>query len=105
RHEVNTDNKDFGPAFGLAWSPNFRSGLLGKLFGEDKTAWRGGYQISYDSLPTQLIALGPATTTPNAISITTTAPNTGRGLPNWLEQLPMAATAPSSMDTQNPLDG
>ena len=21
RHEVNTDNKDFGPAFGLAWSP------------------------------------------------------------------------------------
>src|SRR5262249_53831879 len=26
RQEVNTDNKDFGPAFGLAWSPTMHSG-------------------------------------------------------------------------------
>jgi hypothetical protein len=48
-NHVNTDNKDFGPAFGLAWSPSFRSGWLRKLFGENKTVWRGGYQISYDA--------------------------------------------------------
>src|SRR5262249_7043099 len=65
---VHQDNKDFGPAFGLAWSPSTRSGWLGKLFGNGKTVLRGGYQISYDAPFTQLIFLGPATTTPNAIS-------------------------------------
>jgi hypothetical protein len=104
RHEVSTDNQDFGPAFGLAWSPSARSGLLGKLFGDGKTVWRGGYQISYDSLPTQLIALGPATTTPNAISTSVNAPNTGRGLPNWFEQVPTAAAAPKLTDSRTAID-
>jgi len=107
RHEVNRDNKDFGPAFGLAWSPRVdasHSGWLGQLLGDGKTVWRGGYQISYDSLPTQLISLGPATSTPNAITIPITAPNTGRGSANWLEQLPTTATAPSLTDSQNLLD-
>src|SRR5262249_7281939 len=36
-NRVNTDNNNFGPAFGLAWSPLYRSGWLRKLFGEDKT--------------------------------------------------------------------
>src|SRR5260370_40134815 len=100
RHEVNRDDKDFGPAFGLAWSPASRSGCLGKLFGDGKTVWRGGYQISYDSLPTQLILLGPATTTPNAINTQVIAPNTGRVLPNWVEQLPTAAAPPKPTDAQ-----
>ena len=104
RHEVSTDNKDFGPAFGLAWSPAMRSGLLGKLFGDGKTVWRGGYQISYDSLPTQLIALGPATSTPNAISTSVNALNTGRGSPNWFGQLPTGAAAPALTDSRTAID-
>ena len=67
-NRVNTDNNNFGPAFGLAWSPSFRSGWLGKLFGEDKTVWRGGFQISYDAFFTQMISLLLATSTPNGIS-------------------------------------
>src|SRR5438874_11843754 len=31
------------PRVALAWSPNYRSGLLGKLVGEGKTVLRGGY--------------------------------------------------------------
>jgi hypothetical protein len=107
RHEVNPDNKDFAPAFGLAWSPRVdatRSGWLGRLLGDGKTVWRGGYQISYDSLPTQLISLGPATSTPNAITNLITAPNTGRGSANWLEQLPTTAPAPRLTDSQMMLD-
>jgi outer membrane receptor protein involved in Fe transport len=50
RHEVHRDDLDFGPAVGLAWSPSLRSGLLARLLGEGKTAFRGGYQISYDSI-------------------------------------------------------
>ena len=48
-NRVNTDNNNFGPAFGLAWSPSFPSGWLAKLFGDRKTVWRGGFQISYDA--------------------------------------------------------
>jgi outer membrane receptor protein involved in Fe transport len=99
-NHVNTDNKDFGPAFGLAWSPVFRPGWLRSLFGEDKTVWRGGYQISYDAPFTEELSLLLATSTPNAISTTTTAPGSGRGLPNWFEQLPAAASAPRLLDTQ-----
>jgi outer membrane receptor protein involved in Fe transport len=104
RHEVHRDNLDFGPAFGLAWSPHLdRSGWLARLFGNGKTVWRGGYQISYDAFFTQLMT-NVAAGTPNAINTTTTAPNTGRGSPNWFEQLPTSAAAPSLTYTQNALD-
>jgi hypothetical protein len=105
RHTVKTDNKDFGPAFGLAWTPAWQSNLLGRWLGGGKTVWRGGYQISYDSLPTQLIALGPAVSDPNAITTSSQAPSTGRGTPGWLEQIPTVAGAPSTMDSLQPLDG
>ena len=104
RHEVNTDNKDFGPAFALVWSPDLHSGLLGRLFGQGKTVWRGGYQISYDSLPTQLISLGPATTTPNAISTSVNSLNTGRGSLGWYEQLPTSAATPTLTDSRTAID-
>ncbi len=104
RHEVHSDNKDFGPAFGFAWSPKAGSGWLGRIFGDGKTVWRGGYQISYDYLPTELISLGPATSDPNAITNMITAPNSGRGYAAWFEQIPRSANAPSLADAQNALD-
>jgi Carboxypeptidase regulatory-like domain/TonB dependent receptor len=103
RHTVSPDNTDFGPSFGLAWSPQSGS-PLGRVFGMGgKTIWRGGYQISYDFLPTQLILLGPADSSPNAILTQITAPNAGRGVANWIEQMPMQANAPSLLDSENPL--
>jgi hypothetical protein len=99
-NRVNTDDKDFGPAFGLAWSPAFRSGWLGRLFGEDKTVWRGGYQISYDASFTQMLSLLLATDTPNASSANFNGLPSGRGSPNWFEQLPAQASPPSLLDTQ-----
>jgi hypothetical protein len=104
RRQVNQDNNGLGPAFGLAWSPTTRSGWLGRLFGNGKTVWRGGYQISHDSLSTALISLGPATSTPNAISSQVSAPNTGRGLPNWFEQTPTVAGAVHLSDNRTVID-
>jgi hypothetical protein len=44
------DRNNFGPTFSLAWSPDFKNGLLGGLFpGEGRTVIRGGYRISYNS--------------------------------------------------------
>jgi outer membrane receptor protein involved in Fe transport len=100
-NHVNTDNKDFGPAFGLAWSPSFSSGWLGTLFGDHKTVWRGGYQISYQELYTQIISLDLATATPNAITIDQVSRAPGRGDANWFAQLPAATPRPPSLlDTQ-----
>jgi hypothetical protein len=104
RHEANADNRDLGPAVGLAWSPAERKGWLGRLFADGKTVWRGGYQISYDALPTQLMFLGPAGATPNAINTVVNAPNSGRGLANWFEQLPTLAGAPGLTDSRASID-
>jgi hypothetical protein len=40
----------FGPRAGLAWSPSWDSGWLGKLFGHKSTVIRGGYARFYDRL-------------------------------------------------------
>ena len=103
RHEVHRDNLDFGPALGVAWSPLLHSGWLARLLGEGKTVFRGGYQISYDAFFTQLMTTA-AVGTPNAINTKIPAPNTGRGAPNWFEQLPKSAAAPSVTDAQSAID-
>src|SRR6266849_538313 len=46
---TNTYYKSFAPRVGLAWSPNARDGLLGKLFGgPGKTSIRSGFGIFYN---------------------------------------------------------
>jgi hypothetical protein len=43
------DKNNFQPRLSLAWSPNFRSGFLGKIFGADQTSTlRGGFSITND---------------------------------------------------------
>jgi hypothetical protein len=43
-----TDLNNFAPRFGFAYTPNFNSGFLGALFGENKTVIRGGGSVVYD---------------------------------------------------------
>ena len=39
---------DFAPSLGFAWTPNFESGLLKRVFGDNgQTVLRGGYSIAY----------------------------------------------------------
>ncbi len=46
-----TRYKDFGPRVGLAYSPNFTEGVLGKIFGgPGKTSIRAAYGIYYTSI-------------------------------------------------------
>jgi len=42
------DYKDFAPRIGLAYSPSFTSGWLGRLFGDRKTSIRAGAGVVYD---------------------------------------------------------
>ncbi|MEK6321815.1 MAG: TonB-dependent receptor [Acidobacteriota bacterium] len=42
------DRNNWAPSVGIAWSPNFKSGLLKTIFGEnDKSVFRTAYAISY----------------------------------------------------------
>ncbi|MEO8436192.1 MAG: carboxypeptidase-like regulatory domain-containing protein [Pyrinomonadaceae bacterium] len=43
-----TDLNNFGPRLSFAYSPSFKSGILGTLFGDRKTSIRGGGSVVYD---------------------------------------------------------
>jgi len=44
----NWDKNNFGPHVSFAYSPRMDSGLLHKLFGDDKTSIRGGFGVVFD---------------------------------------------------------
>jgi outer membrane receptor protein involved in Fe transport len=46
---IPTDANNWAPRVGFVYSPNYSSGLLGRLLGENKTTVRGGYGIAYDA--------------------------------------------------------
>lgn len=47
--EPKSQKKNFGPKFGFAYSPNYTSGLLGRIFGANgKSSIRGGFSMGYD---------------------------------------------------------
>jgi hypothetical protein len=44
----NTDKNNFAPSLGIAWSPNWKSGLMNSIFGESgQSVFRAGYSMSF----------------------------------------------------------
>jgi len=50
KYPYNPFYKSFSPRIAAAWNPRFDSGLLGDVFGRNKTVIRGGYSILYGRL-------------------------------------------------------
>jgi len=51
----NYDKNNFQPRVGVAWSPSFKTGFLGKLFGRNnESVFRGGFSITNDYYGQQL---------------------------------------------------
>lgn len=99
-NKVNPDNNNFGPIVGFAYTPDFKSGLGRRLFGDRKSVIRGGYQVTYDTFFNNLLS-NIAADSPNNTSTTTTAPNTGRGSANFFPgAIPSTPRAPSPLDSQ-----
>ncbi|MCG3160434.1 MAG: hypothetical protein JMDDDDMK_01503 [Acidobacteria bacterium] len=46
---IPADGNNWAPRVGFVYSPRRDSGLMGKLFGSDKTTVRGGFGIAYDA--------------------------------------------------------
>lgn len=71
------DKNNFQPRISLAWSPNFRSGFLGKVFGADgDSVLRGGFSITNDYFGQSLAVNFNANNTLGFSSSTTPSANT-----------------------------
>lgn len=58
----NTDKNNFAPNFGIAYSPDFRSGIFHFLFGESgQSVLRAGYSIAYNQDGTNVGSTGLGT--------------------------------------------
>jgi hypothetical protein len=67
----NTDYGDVAPRAALAWNPSFDNGVLGKLLGNRKTVFRGGFGIYYSRLSSEDSVVTPGLTAGFSSSITT----------------------------------
>lgn len=101
-NKVQSDNNNFAPSIGVAYSPSFTEGFLGSLFGEKKSVIRAGYQIGYDSFFNN-IASNASSSSPNSIVTTinsTPSAANPRGLPVFTGQFPATAAPLTPRDSQ-----
>ncbi|HKQ91603.1 MAG TPA: TonB-dependent receptor [Blastocatellia bacterium] len=104
--EAADDNNNFAPTIGVAFSPSFKNGVLGAVFGDRRSVIRSGYQIGYDSFFNN-IASNAATSSPNVIATQNVAPTTtgtNRGFTNLTGLLPVTARPLSPLDAQTLVD-
>lgn len=102
-NKVKRDDNNFGPVVGFAWSPNYKSGLLHRLFGDGKSVWRGGFQVSYDTGFNNLLS-NLAADTPNVLStqFQDGSSASSRGTPNFFPAaIPVSARVPTIADAQS----
>jgi hypothetical protein len=92
----NTDTNNLGPSLGLAWTPQVKGGILGKILGEDKTVIRAGYSIAYNreslSFLTQLPGGNPGATANLALNLGGTS---AAGTVNFRNGLPAVTLPPT----------
>jgi outer membrane receptor protein involved in Fe transport len=105
-NEVPGDNNNWAPTVGLAYSPSYTEGFLGRLVGDRVTVLRMGYQVGYDSFFNN-IASNAATSSPNVVATTTNSVvGTGatRGLSALSTRLPTTPRPLSPLDAQTLVD-
>ena len=70
------DKNNFQPRISAAWSPNFKSGFLGNLFGKNnESVFRGGFAITNDHFGQQLAVTFNNLSTLGFLTSNTIAPN------------------------------
>jgi hypothetical protein len=92
---VKRDNNNFAPRIGFAYSPQFESGMLGKVFGDGQSSIRGGFGMGYDVLFYNLLT-NPATNYPRNSPNTST---TSQLVDVFPTQAPPQTTAPTLTNT------
>ncbi len=94
--EPKAQTKNFAPKIGFAWSPDYKEGWLGSLFGSGgKSSFRAGFSMGYDYIFDNLYILSnpPQLQQTNDVD-TTLAPTPGFLASGGLPDTPVAITDP-----------
>lgn len=100
-HKVDPSNKNFAPTVGFAWNPK-GSSWLDRMMGGQKTVWRGGFQISYDTSFNNLLS-NIAGSSPNTLGgiIDSVASGGNRGFSGFTVQFTgIQPTPPTALSPQ-----
>jgi hypothetical protein len=95
--EPKAQTKNFAPKVGFAWSPDYKGGMLGRIFGSGgKSSLRAGFSMGYDYIFDNLYILSNPPQLQQTNDVDTTQPPTpgflaGGGLPDT----PVALTDPT----------
>ena len=105
-NQVAKDTNNFAPSVGLAYSPSYTDGMLGRVFGDRKTVFRMAYNIGYEScfnnITSNAVASAPNVIASNTVSLVTTA--APRGLANFSSQFPTTAAVVLPTGSQTLID-
>ena len=102
--EPKAQKKNFAPRVGLAYSPDFQSGWLHRIFGNpDQSSIRASFAMAYDTIVYNLYILSLAPQFNQTIDVGTNFPGTPLVTPNFLANggipptvLPGATTDPAA---------
>jgi len=67
----NTDYGNVAPRIAASWNPSFQDGLLNKVFGVQKTVFRGGFGMYYDRLNGEIAVVNPGLTSGPSSTVST----------------------------------
>jgi hypothetical protein len=104
-HPVKRDKNNWAPVVGFAYSPRFKEGMMGRIFGNGLSVVRGGYRTAYDVLFYNILTVNaanfPISTTFQRNNILDVYPNLAppTTVPTFS---PSAAFVNSPEDMQNP---
>src|SRR5258706_6658069 len=95
--EPKTQTKNFAPKVGFAWSPDYKGGMLGRVFGESgKSSIRAGFSMGYDYVFDNLYILSNPPQLQQTNDVDTTVPSTPNFLASGgLPYTPRAITNPA----------
>jgi Carboxypeptidase regulatory-like domain len=95
-NEPKAQTKNFAPKFGFAWSPDYKEGLLGRVFGSGgKSSIRAGFSMGYDYIFDNLYILSNPPQLQQTNDVDTTQAPTPNFLANGgLPDTPVAITDP-----------
>jgi hypothetical protein len=95
-NEPKAQTKNFAPKFGFAWSPDYKEGLLGRVFGSGgKSSIRAGFSMGYDYIFDNLYILSNPPQLQQTNDVDTTVASTPNFLANGgLPDTPVALTDP-----------
>ncbi|HKE57558.1 MAG TPA: hypothetical protein VKB46_12670, partial [Pyrinomonadaceae bacterium] len=94
--EPKAQTKNFAPKVGFAWSPDYKEGLLGRVFGSGgKSSLRAGFSMGYDYIFDNLYILSNPPQLQQTNDVDTSQPSTPHFLANGgLPDTPVAITDP-----------